>query len=1196
MGKKNRFYKQVSYTTMLALLATVVFFSCATHTAQRGKNITTNTVKINSDVVHSFYLFGDTHGLEKNSNQYQAIENELKKAPKNSSIFWLGNNAKAEVLGSLKKATTAKNYIFNGENEWKAGYDSLMIRETSYRKKSIQVLPSKICAIETLEVNDSLAVLAIDSEWFLEDWSDHPKATENCPIQTRELFFTELQNKLNDYQNRITIIAMHHPVISNGKHGGKFSVQDQLFPIENRIPMPVIGSFVNLVRATTGLTSQDLQSHRYRDFTQRVSTIIGKRENVLIFSAHDRSLQYLQDGNVRQIISGASVKATAAKVAGENDYSNGKKGFAKVKVYANGASDVEFFNWENGQAVWVHTQEMTTPRKEYLAKVYDKNIPKEKVVSVVDQKNLKKSQTYETFFGKHYRSVFGIEFPVETLDLQKRNIRPIRENINLQTINLRLQDNENAFVMIPVRKSATQLIQSIAYKNEYVANDFENTFTEKFLNDFQTTQHPFYPLIVPNIAQLVKVNQLKSTLYYVPKQELLKEYNENFGDEIYFLEQYPVVKDTLSDFTTTEEVLRKIVENKHQKIDREQYIRARLLDMLIGDWNRNEAQWTWRKSIQGQDTIYTPYSKTREFIFPKYDGLFFNLLMRLAPFRHMENYKNQIRSVKWFNKIAYPIDMALLQNTTEEEWQKQADYLQNTINKENLEKAFAQLPKKVQSKIDYQIIETILERKEKLPEYASEYQKVLDKLVILKGTNKDEKFLVERLPKGETKVLILDKENNETLFERVFDRKNTKEIRLYGMNGNDDFLQKGKGSNLIKVRMIGGVDDDTYQINTRQKTKVYDDKSNKDLSGLYMYDDYEINTYDYKKPKYNTFSVVPNAGYNPDDGVKLGLIGNYTINGFDRKPYSQKHQLQFDYFFATDAFDVKYKGTFMKAIGKWNFDVNASYTSPSFVNNYFGMGNETINYQKEHDMDYNRVRMQTYKLGPSFFKIFNNTGRLDFFANYRYAKVERNLDRIVNDDPSVHYRVFNGQNFGEIGASYLFRNYDNLSLPTMGFTFSFLAKWVNNLDYLERNFQYIEANIGFTHKLINNGRLTLASMVKGKALFGDGYEFYQATNIGGDQDLRGYRTGRFTGEQAFVHSTDLRYNLTKVKTFIPLQIGVFTGFDYGRIWMKDENSTKWHNALGGGIWINGARAITGTLSFFKGEDPGRVVFGLNFGF
>lgn len=1196
MGKKNRSRKRVSHTSMLALLATVVFSSCATHTVQRGKDVTTDATNINSKIIHSFYLFGDTNGLEKNSIQYQAIENELKKAKKNSSVFWLGNNAKAEVLGSLKEATSAKNYVFNGENEWKAGFDSLIIRDSAYKKQAIQVLPSGICGIETVEINDSLAVLAIDSEWFLEDWSDHPKATENCPIQTRELFFTELQNKLNDFQNRTTIIAMHHPVISNGKHGGKFSIEDQLFPTKNRIPMPVVGTFVNLVRATSGLTNQDLQNHRYRDFAQRVSTIIGKRDNVLIFSAHDRNLQYLQNGNVRQVISGASVKADAAKAAGRNDYSNGQQGFAKVNVYANGSSEVEFFNWENGQTTWAHTQEMTAPRKEYLAEVYDKNIQKEKVVSVVDPKELKRSQAYETIFGKHYRSVFGIEFPVEALDLQKRNIKPIRENVDLQTVNLRLQNKDNAFVMIPVRKSATQLIQSIAYKNEYVANDFENTFTQKFINDFQTTQHPFYPLIVPNIAKLANVNQLKSSLYYVPKQELLKEYNENFGDEIYLLEQYPIVKDTLSDFTTTEEVLKKIVENKHHKIDREQYIRARLLDMLIGDWNRNEAQWSWKKSIEGQDTIYTPYSKTREFIFPKYDGLFFNLLMRLAPFRHMENYKDQMRSAKWFNKIAYPIDMALLQNTTEEEWQAQANYLQNTINKESLEKAFAQLPKEVQSKIDHQVIEIMLERKNKLPQFASEYQKVLDKLVILKGTNDDEKFLVERLPKGETKVSIIDKQSNETLFERVFDRKNTKEIRLYGMNGNDEFVQNGKGNNLIKVRMIGGLDNDTYQLDARKKVNVYDDKNNKGLSDWYVYDDYEINTYDYKNPKYNTFTVIPNAGYNPDDGVKLGLIGNYTVNGFDRKPYSQKHQMQFNYFFATDAFEAKYKGTFMKAIGKWNFDLNASYTSPSFANNYFGMGNETLNYQKERDMDYNRVRMQTYKLGPSFFKIFNNTGRLDFFANYQFAQVERNLDRIVNDDPSIHHNVFNGQSFGEVGASYLFRNYDNLSLPTMGFTLSILAKWVNNLDYFERNFQYVEANIGFTHKLTNNGRFTLASMVKGKALFGDGYEFYQATYIGGDQDLRGYRAGRFTGEQAFIHSTDLRYNVTKIKTFIPLRLGVFTGFDYGRIWMKDEKSTKWHNAVGGGIWVNGARSITGTLSFFKGEDPGRVVFGLNFGF
>ena len=73
-------------------------------------------------------------------------------------------------------------------------------------------------------------------------------------------------------------------------------------------------------------------------------------------------------------------------------------------------------------------------------------------------------------------------------------------------------------------------------------------------------------------------------------------------------------------------------------------------------------------------------------------------------------------------------------------------------------------------------------------------------------------------------------------------------------------------------------------------------------------------------------------------------------------------------------------------------------------------------------------------------------------------------------------------------------------------------------------------------------------------------------------------------------------NLMRVRTFVPLRLGVFVGYDYGRIWMKNETSDKWHNAVGGGIWVNGAKSITGTLSFFKGEDPGRIVFGLNFGF
>ena len=34
-------------------------------------------------------------------------------------------------------------------------------------------------------------------------------------------------------QNRTTIIAIHHPLMSNGTHGGEFSLQKHLFPLES---------------------------------------------------------------------------------------------------------------------------------------------------------------------------------------------------------------------------------------------------------------------------------------------------------------------------------------------------------------------------------------------------------------------------------------------------------------------------------------------------------------------------------------------------------------------------------------------------------------------------------------------------------------------------------------------------------------------------------------------------------------------------------------------------------------------------------------------------------------------------------------------------------------------------------------------------------------------------------------------------
>jgi hypothetical protein len=45
--------------------------------------------------------------------------------------------------------------------------------------------------------------------------------------------------------------------------------------------------------------------------------------------------------------------------------------------------------------------------------------------------------------------------------------------------------------------------------------------------------------------------------------------------------------------------------------------------------------------------------------------------------------------------------------------------------------------------------------------------------------------------------------------------------------------------------------------------------------------------------------------------------------------------------------------------------------------------------------------------------------------------------------------------------------------------------------------------------------------------------------------------------------------------------GIFAGFDYGKSF--DGASNKWHQSVGGGIWLNGLGTPT-RLTYFKSAD------------
>ena len=114
----------------------------------------------------------------------------------------------------------------------------------------------------------------------------------------------------------------------------------------------------------------------------------------------------------------------------------------------------------------------------------------------------------------------------------------------------------------------------------------------------------------------------------------------------------------------------------------------------------------------------------------------------------------------------------------------------------------------------------------------------------------------------------------------------------------------------------------------------------------------------------------------------------------------------------------------------------------------------------------------------------------------------------------------------------------------------------------------------------------------------DDIEFYQLATIGGNTGLRGFRNERFSGKQSYVQSTDVRWNFIDTKTnLVPVSFGAYAGFDYGRVWFEEiEDSEKWHNSVGGGVFANIAERAAANISVFTGDEGIRFAFKLGFGF
>jgi hypothetical protein len=1230
------------------LFLLVLAMGCATYETKYAEPFSANENPQEKEVEHTFYLIGDAgkSPMGDLNPTLKAFKKVLDQANTNSTAIFLGDNIYPAGLPDKKDSTIAyleaKNHLdaqlstlehykgqklfIPGNHDWYTDGLKGLKREEKYVEDVLDdkdaFQPENGCPIEEIEVNDNILVVAIDTEWYIVNWDKHPTMNDECEIKTRSRFFEELESIIKKNRDKTVILAMHHPMFSYGSHGGQFSFKQGIYPSSSKIPLPLLGSAINLMRKTSGATSEDMSNRMYNELKKRVVTLSQYSDKIIFASGHEHTLQYIVESGKPQIVSGSGAKTGWTRLLNGSKFSTGRNGYAILKVYVDGSSKVEFFGADANETALLYQTEVLPPDRSTKKITLPDDFPPYKMASVYEPEEIDKSGFHKLLWGERYRKYYGtkVKAPTVRLDTLFGGLTVVRKGGGNQSNSLRLADKDGReYVMRGLRKSAERYLQAIAFQEQYIIGKFEDTYPEKLLLDLYTGAHPYAPFTIDRLSDALGMYHTNPKLYYVPKQSVLGDYNKEFGDGLYMIEEHVSDDhDNLESFGYTKKIestydlMDKLREDEEYSIDQKEYVKARLFDILIGDWDRHVDQWRWAEfEMENGNKVYKPIARDRDQVFSRWgDGLIMNFGSRAVPaLRIFEGFHEQIRSVKGLTSSprTFALDMALLSETDMQMWVNQAKFIQQNLNRDIIDEAFLAFPEEVRDETVSEIKNILLARKKTLVETAREYYAVLNKYSVITGTDKDDYFNIVSLPNGDVEVRayrIKGGEYTDLFFNKVFSPDYTKEIWIYGLD-DDDVFEANTASSKIKVRIAGGQNNDIYKISEdSKKLLVYDFKAKKNtLDEAYggkikLVNDYDTNTYEFLNIKGSNNQTLPTIGFNPDDGVRVGLTNTYTFNGFRKNPFTQQHTVNAAYYFATDGFDLGYRGEFAHVFNKVNLELHARFTSPNFTQNFFGFGNETVNNDDEEPLglDYNRVRIRTLKFAPSLVwrGFFGSKVRLG--VAYENIEIEETENRFINE-----FYLENGEenhlSFFGAHAEYSYYNTDNEAFPTLGMAFGLAGGFKTNLDDSSRSFGYVIPSFSVDHKLSADGRLVLATKFKGHFIIGNGYEFYQAASIGGDNGLRGFRFQRFTGKTAYFQNTDLRYSFRGVKTgLMPVTPGIYSGFDYGRVWFPGEDSDTWHNSYGGGFFLNGADVLSANFGLFNSVDGLRFAFGLGFGF
>jgi len=811
-----------------------------------------------------------------------------------------------------------------------------------------------------------------------------------------------------------------------------------------------------------------------------------------------------------------------------------------------------------------------------------------------------KSKFYQWLWGRNRRIEWTtpVHVPILWLDSARGGLVPYKTGGGNETKSLRLKTEEGKeYSLRSINKSRADVVLPI----------FKHTFIEDIINDGVSMSHPYGAFALPVMEQSADIYHAIPKIVYLPPQPALDTFNKKFGDDLYLFEQRPdgdwSDADNLGNFKkfiSTYELIDTLKNDNNNKADQHAFVKARLFDMLIADWDRHEDQWQWGVTDTPGKTLYKPVPRDRDQAFYTHNGVLIDRIIPAAGLGYMQNFNYDIANVKMLNFEERNIDRFFTNELSLNDWLKEAASLRQSLSDSVIEQSVQQLPPEIHPISGTELIAKLKSRRNHLAEYATEYYLFLTKEVEITGSKKREWFEVKTTDTGETSVNIFQvdnegKRNNTAFYSRIFKPSETKEIRLFGLAGEDVFTIDKRADN-IKVRIIGGNEKDSViQYSGSSKIIIYDDDHNvfqTTHAKLHLSSDSANHSFNYEDHNYNKKGLKTSVFYNLEDRLYIELGYGFTKYKWRRYPYATKQFIGLNYSISQKAIGATYNALFPKVTGNWDLSLSGNYDAVRWTN-FFGLGNKTA--LVTNDKNYYRMRTEEFSANAGINK---KSGKSTFLISAFFQSA-----RILNDTERYVAKVFLPTNmdafetnkYAGVRFTYTFLHLNDSIVPTSGFTFLGSASSFYNIDqqeFFQKYFGKLQAYLPLGNKFSLAIKAGVATLLCKSALLNSA-EFYEHSIIGGPENLRAFKRERFWGKTSFYNNNELRY-IGNVRThLLNAKAGLLIFFDDGRVWMPHENAGGLHSGYGGGILLAPFNMICGTITYGISKESRLIQVRLN---